>query len=275
MEDNKRTLALVIKRQISALGDFLRPFHHFIIGELFPLCCMSCKDPVTHHGGFCQKCWAMLRLITAPQCICCGFPFPFQKIALSSFLDGESETPSPGEYCGACLQSSPAYDQARSVYAYDDPIRAVILSLKHGDGTQLGSILGKLLVPLAKTFLDVDVVVPVPLHWSRRFKRQYNQAGLLAQPVADALRCQVDGSLLKRIRKTQSQGTMSWKQRAKNVKGAFVVPASKFPLVNKKHILLIDDVHTTGVTIDECAKVLKTSGASRVSVLTVARALRA
>ena len=227
----------------------------FFIKELFPFACLNCGNSLLNEEGFCPACWDLLQMITAPQCVVCGVPFPFQGHALT---------------CGLCLKNPPPYDKARAVYAYADPIRHVLLKFKHGDDTTFGEIFGKLLarLPLGRP----DVVVPVPLHWTRLLRRQYNQSGLMARVVARIY--QVPFWLaLKRQRKTPSQGGLSRQQRLRNIHKAFVLKKTYYQQVHQKHVLLIDDVYTTGATVSECAKVLKTFGASNVSIATVARSL--
>ena len=161
---------------------------------------------------------------------------------------------------------------ARSILEYDDFSKQLILAFKHGDQTHLTPILVKFLT-LAdpEIFKNVDMIAPVPLHWKRRFRRQYNQSALLGKALGKQKNIPFEPLVLKRIKNTESQGHKHQKQRQLNVKGAFKV--IKPNLIFGKTVLLIDDVMTTGATINECAKVLRRAGAKEVKVLTVYRVI--
>ena len=164
---------------------------------------------------------------------------------------------------------------ARSAVLYDDASRPLILSFKHGDRMHLHMTFGPWLKRAGAEFLqDCDMVVPVPLHWRRMVARRYNQSALLAESIARGTGIEYRPSLLKRIRHTPVQGHLSAKDRYRNVKSAFVVAEKSKAEVRGKKIVLVDDVYTTGATIEECAKTLYEAGAARIDVLTVARVSR-
>jgi ComF family protein len=157
---------------------------------------------------------------------------------------------------------------------YDKHSRRLVLALKHGDRTHLAKALGGWMHRAGSDIFDrVDFIVPVPLHWTRLFARRYNQAGLLAHAIHAAGGPPVAPDWLVRRRRTPSQGRLGVLARARNVRGAFVLRPGRS--VKGKRLVLVDDVLTTGATVEECARVLRRGGAGFVGVLTLARALRA
>ena len=195
------------------------------------------------------------------MCAGCGVPFE---------LPAE-----PGAKCGACLAEAPSYGRARSVFVYDQASRSLVLDFKHGDRTEAAPAFGAWLARAgAELLADADVLVPVPLHRWRLFRRRYNQAGLLAHAVARATGVPCVPDLLVRRRATASQGHLSRAGRARNVAHAFQARPGRTTLIAGKRILLIDDVLTTGATATECAAALRRAGAASVDVLTLARVVR-
>ncbi|MBR6411845.1 MAG: ComF family protein [Alphaproteobacteria bacterium] len=171
------------------------------------------------------------------------------------------------------MKKVPAYSMARSVLEYDDFSKQLILAYKHGDRTDLTPILIKFLLQAESViFQDVDVIIPVPLHWTRFLKRRYNQSSLLGKALGKKLKIPFSSNLLKRVRMTESQGTKNRRAREKNIKNAFRVPNPD--AVRGMKILLIDDVMTTGATLQECAKTLKKAGAKDIKVITLYRVIR-
>ena len=222
---------------------------------------------VDRAGAISPDAWKALTFITDPKCACCGMPFAI-----------ETETDpllSTNLLCGACLATPRPYDAARSVLTYDDGSKPMILAFKHGDAIHIHTTLAPLLRALGTDFLTPDsVLVPVPLHWTRLIKRRYNQAAILAQEVAKlaCVACWPDA--LIRTRSTPPQGHKNAKDRHKNVAGAFDINSAYCTLLKDKAVILIDDVFTTGATLEECAKVLKSGGAKTVHILTLARVVR-
>lgn len=206
--------------------------------------------------------WASLSFISAPYCAACGMPFEFT-------------TDSAGMMCGACLADPPVYGHARAALTYDDASRELILGFKHGDQTQnVLSFVPWMKQAGADLWTAADVLMPVPLHWTRLLKRRYNQSALIAQGLARAT-CKpvlLDG--LRRVRATPTQGHLKPDERKKNVKKAFIVPPKRRAQITDKNVLLIDDVYTTGATVNECARALQEAGAKNVDVLTLARVVK-
>ena len=175
--------------------------------------------------------------------------------------------------CGGCARAPPSWDQARAVLRYDKNSRRLVLGLKHGDRTHAAAAFGQWMHRAGGDVLaGADLLVPVPLHWTRLFQRRYNQAALLAQAVRAAGGPEVAADWLIRRRRTPMQGHLGPAARERNVRGAFAVRARRS--VAGKRVVIVDDVLTTGATVAECARVLKRAGATSVGVLTLARALR-
>jgi ComF family protein len=190
----------------------------------------------------------------------CGLPFPYPV--------------GDGAVCADCARERHLWDRARAVFRYDKNSRRLVLMLKHGDQTHLADAFGRWMRRAGAEVLDgADVILPVPLHWTRLFSRRYNQAALLAHAVRAAGGPPVGADWLQRRRRTPSQGRLSAAARARNVRGAFALRRGCD--VSGKRVVLIDDVLTTGATAEECARVLRRAGAADVRVLTLARSVRA
>lgn len=227
---------------------------------LIPPQCPGCRDYTEQPHTLCAPCWEQVHFIQNPMCIRCGTPYPFIKEAIYS--------------CENCETKNFAFDSAQSATVYDDFVKSLILRLKHGDATYLAPLFGLWLskLPLPENCL----LVPVPLHWTRLFKRQFNQAGLLALYLRK-LKPNFfvnHPTVLQRVRVTKSQGTQSAQERFDNLDGAFFVHQKAKTFLEGKKIILIDDVLTSGATAHACAKTLKEAGCDSVHVLTIARVLK-
>ncbi len=235
---------------------------HNILNLLFPPLCIACRVQVSDAGSLCPDCWRTLHFLDGPACIQCGLPFE---------IDPGGET-----LCAACLAYPPAFDKARAIMRYDEASRKPILALKHADRLDLVPSFGRWLERSGHELLaGADLIVPVPLHRARLWKRRYNQSAELARALSRLGGLPVDPFVLCRTRSTPSQGEMpSASARRRNVRGAFAVPAGRKPALDGKRVLLIDDVMTTGATANACAKALKRAGAVNVYVLALARVVR-
>lgn len=180
-----------------------------------------------------------------------------------------------GVLCGDCVRTKPHFTGARAALRYNDTSRAMILGFKHGDQTHSAiSFVPWLKAVGAEFWPQTDIVMPIPLHRWRLFRRRYNQAALLALPLGKDLGIPVLLDGLIRRRNTPTQGRLRAKERARNVKSAFEVNPVYSEIIRGKTVTLIDDVYTTGSTVKECAKVLKKHGAREVYVVCVARVVR-
>lgn len=225
---------------------------------IFPPSCNHCDERT--GGGenlLCEECCSQLKRIRRPYCSCCGRVFP-----------GTGDN----HLCGDCLTPSWAFDTARSIFAFEDVIAGLVHTLKYaGDMSALDTIKwisGRSTV--LQDFEIPDIILPVPLHKKRLRKRGFNQALLLALEIFSNDRKKIVVNLLKRQADTASQTSLSGIERRKNLRNAFRVDnPSKVVGLNA---LIVDDVFTTGSTVNECAIVLKAAGAKRVDVLTLCRA---
>lgn len=226
---------------------------------VLPPRCLKCSGTVNGDGALCPGCWQQLNFLGNVCCACCGYPFDFDL--------------GPNALCGACIEQPPIFDRARAALRYDDASRDLILSFKHADRTALSPIFASWLNRVGRELLaDSDIIVPVPLHWSRLFLRRYNQAALLARNLSLLSGKPVWPRLLLRQRATKKQGHLGRSARRQNVAGAFTLHPRAQPL-NGLRILLVDDVITTGATITNCAKTLRTGNAAKVNVLAIARVI--
>ncbi|MGB0908618.1 MAG: ComF family protein, partial [Maricaulaceae bacterium] len=175
--------------------------------------------------------------------------------------------------CGRCVVKRPAYDSARAAFQYDDVSRDFILSFKHGGRTEHIDMFARQMCRAGQVLLtEADILMPVPLHPKRLIKRRYNQSTLLARSMAQQAGLEVDCDTLYRRRATASQGGKTATGRRRNVQGAFALREGTD--LDGKHIVIIDDVMTTGATLEACAQTLKKGGARRVDALTLARVVK-
>ncbi len=230
-----------------------------LVDIVLPPQCLACGATVEEPDALCGRCWGGITFFAPPWCAGCGLPFPHPS--------GEDAV------CADCARERRAWDRARAVLRYDKSSRRLILGLKHADHTHVAGAFGQWMHRAGGEVLSgADLVVPVPLHWTRLAQRRYNQAALLAHAIRSAGGPPVAADWLIRRRRTPSQGHLGPGARERNVRGAFGIrPGRDFA---GKRIVVIDDVMTTGATVDECARVLKRAGAAFVGVLTLARALR-
>lgn len=236
---------------------------NFIFQILPPRCPLS-GEIVENQGSLSPKAWQSLNFIGDPFCTACGLPLEITMKDMGPLR------------CGSCTASPKIFNQARAAIVYDDASRNLILAFKHGDQTHLSlTFIPWLKTVGAECLAECDFIVPVPLHWRRLIKRRYNQSALIAQLLAKETGLSYQPEILKRIRHTPVQGHLSAKDRYKNVRHAFIANKKFTDKIQDKNIVLIDDVYTTGATVEECADVLYAVGAARVDVLTVARVSKA
>jgi ComF family protein len=225
-----------------------------------PRCVISGKI-VDAHGMIAPDIWGELDFVADPKCDTCGFPFDFDV--------------SEGSLCASCLDYPPSYDSARAALKYDEASRGVILGFKHADKTHAAAAFMPWLKLAGQRMLEQsDMLIPVPLHRRRLIARRYNQAAIIAQYLSKDTGVPAILDALQRKRATKPQGHMSASQRFKNVRSAFVLNPEHVQSVEGKVITLIDDVYTTGATVNECTKVLNAAGAGEVHILTLARVAR-
>lgn len=238
----------------------LRQFSHALWNVLFPPACLSCAAPVLENGTLCADCWPQVHWLDGHSCARCHAPVEFQ-------IDDTV-------LCASCLQDPPQYHKARAVMAYTDISRPLITRLKYADDTHLSPTLAHWMVQAAAPLLpEVDVMVPVPMHWRRMMARRFNQAALLARELKKSCDIPLDVNMLKRVKYNPPQAALTRAERLKNMRGAFMVPAHKKAQVAHKRVLLVDDVITTGATVNACARALTKAGAEAVYVLAFTKTL--
>ncbi len=236
-----------------------------VLDAVLPPQCLSCGEVTQTPGALCPACWAKVVWLAPPLCACCGAPFEFDP--------APRET--GGVLCAPCLAEPPGFEWARAVFRYDEASRGLILGFKHADRTHAAPSFGQWLARAgAELLVDADLVTPVPLHWTRLAWRRYNQSALLAHAVAHVSGRPCLPDLLRRIRRTPTQGERGRAARRRNVRRAFAVSERYRPFLAGRKVVLVDDVLTTGATVEECARVLTESGAASVAVLTLARVVR-
>ena len=224
---------------------------------LLPPLCLGCHKPLGGHDALCAACWRSIDFIRAPLCDRLGIPMPYATggIVVSA----------------AALADPPQYDRARAAAHFTGVVRDLVHKFKYADQHDSRRLLGRWLSAAGHELLaDADLLVPVPLHRSRLLSRRFNQAAMLAHEVSRLHNVPCDPQALARIKKTPQQVGLTRDQWQRNMSAAFSVPASALGAIEGRHIVLIDDVITTGATIDACARALKAAGASRVDVLAAA-----
>jgi ComF family protein len=230
----------------------------FILDVALPPLCPSCREPLGSGVGLCAACWSKLSPIEKPYCARLGIPFVYD--------------PGPGIVSMDAMANPPAYDRARAAVRYDEVARKLVLSFKYADRLDLAPMMGAWMARAGRELLDgADALVPVPLHWRRLWARRFNQAAALAGAISAASGVPILPDTLKRMRATPQQVGLSKTQRADNVQGAFRVPDGQKAQVAGRRVVLVDDVLTSGATVDTCARALLRAGAAKVDVLVFAR----
>lgn len=226
-----------------------------IIDFALPSRCPACGEIVDGDDRFCLGCWQQLEHLDQ-GCMRCGDP----GIVLA---DSES-------LCGACLADPPAFDTMRAAVRYGEVARTIALRLKYGGRVGLARTIAAAM-QRHMTGLGDALLVPVPLHGGRLWRRGYNQAALIARALAGENRERLGLETLVRTRATPYLRAMSAKERAKTVRGAFAIDERHRTAINGQCVILIDDVYTSGATTNACAKALKRGGAAQVHVRCWAR----
>lgn len=230
-----------------------------LLDVLYPPWCAGCGRTVRQRAGLCSNCEAALPWISAPVCALCGAPLPV----------GVAGT------CEVCSDSNPAFRAGRSALQYDGAVCPVLKAWKYRGQRYYDPLLREWMCHFARTlpasrYGSLDALIPIPLHPDRLRWRGFNQAALLAMPLAGQWELPVWQGALVRTRPTPpQQRTRSRKDRLNNLHGAFLVPDPA--LIAGRRLCLIDDVATTGATLHACAQALRQAGARSITFLTLAR----
>ncbi|WP_157217596.1 ComF family protein [Flavisphingomonas formosensis] len=230
-----------------------------VIAFALPPRCPGCGAVTGEDHSFCADCWQQLDFLGDPACAACGDPFALDR--------------GPDALCGACLADRPAFDRARGAVAYGEIARKVALRLKYGGRPALAETIARAIARLADEEQDA-LIVPIPLHRWRIWRRGYNQAALIATALGRRTGIPVELDLVRRVKATPVLRAMGPAARAKALRGAFRVTGRHRAMVKGRAILLVDDVYTTGATGNACARALKKAGAARVRLVCWARVVR-
>lgn len=210
--------------------------------------CVLC-GAASHAGAWCVACDAALPYLVSPHCPVCALPTPY------------------GETCGRCLRRTPLFDHTVAVFAYEFPLDKLIHSFKFNSQLVLSKEFSKKL--LRKVATRPDCIVAMPLHTARLRERGYNQSEELARRVAGKFGISLSSNTCQRVRDTPPQSALPWKERSRNMRKAFICNAD----MRGKHVAMVDDVMTSGASLNELALALRRAGAREVSAWVVARTL--
>lgn len=240
---------------VMALAPVLKP----VIDLVFPPRCPLCGAGVQDHGGLCLDCWGDLAIPGEPSCALCQRPFP----------DGTAA----GSVCAPCLADPPRHDGIAAGTLYSDASRRLVLAFKHGGRMTLSTMMARMIVGKLGKVGPGWIVVPVPLHRWRLWRRGFNQAALLGREIARARGADLMVDALVRRRQTPVLGGLGRKARARALTGAIAINPKRQAAVRGAKIVLVDDVLTSGATSDACVSALKRAGAQTVVIACFARVL--
>lgn len=236
----------------------LRAGLDLVVGVVYPPSCIACHAAVGEAQALCAGCWSGIGFIERPYCERLGTPFAVDLGA--------------GLLSPAAIAEPPVFERARAVCRFEGTARELVHKLKYGDRLEIALTLGRMMTQAGRELLaEADIIVPVPLHRTRLWTRRYNQAAALGCVIARLSGVALEMTALGRARRTRPQIGLTRAQRADNLQGAFKVAPGDRPRVEGRRILLIDDVLTTGATVNAVARALLRAGATRVDVLTFAR----
>ncbi|MCE0742420.1 ComF family protein [Acetobacter sicerae] len=249
-------MTLLTRRLVRAV----RSTGRFALDLVLPPTCSSCGEEVDQPHSLCPACFVRMHPIGEPRCDQCGVPLP-----ASTHLGRDAR-------CVSCELHPPPWSKARAAYVYDEGSRDLILSLKYADRTQNAIILAKQMNRAGRDILErADWLIPVPVHWRRLLERKYNQAALLARAVSRLSSVPVLVDALQRPRATSRLASFSAEERAKEMQDAIRVRSRSAETIRGKHVVLVDDILTTGSTASACTHALLSAGAESVCLLAAAR----
>lgn len=242
---------------------FFRKFLRII----FPNYCISCDCIIDHEAIFCANCYLKLEFISDPKCKICSYPF-------ETNFEENHKNKSGNLTCTSCLLKHPSFDKVITVFRYNQIIKKIVKDFKYHDQIFIAKKIAKLLkAKLAPELENTDIITIVPLHRQKLKFRKFNQAAMIANNLLDkkTKKEKLIFDILFRAKNTPQQTSLRFKQRKKNVKNAFIVNRKYRDFIKDKRIIIIDDVMTTGSTLESCAKTLKKFKAKEVIVLTIAK----
>ncbi|NIJ42297.1 ComF family protein [Parvibaculum indicum] len=238
---------------LSRLADFLLP----------PVC-LACGQGVAEHGTLCGACWSEAAFIEEPRCRVTGLPFAYRP--------GGAQPPEEEMVSAVALAHPPAYCAARAAMQYNDLSRLLISRFKYGDRLEGAPAFAKWMMRAGADLVEgADLIVPVPLHRARLFSRRFNQSAELARWIGRLSGVPFDGRTLLRVRATRPQVGLSGAARRRNLRGAFKIAEARRAGLQGRCVVVVDDVITSGSTVEACARALVGAGAAEVRVLALAR----
>lgn len=227
-----------------------------VLDFALPARCGGCGTIVDEVDSFCIDCWRQIEWLGIGGCTVCGLPLQ----------STDAET------CAACLARPPRLARMRSAVAYDDITRAIAIRLKHGRKVALARTMARYMAPLIVAPKEGSILIPVPLHRGRLWRRGFNQSAIVARELSRRLNVPMTVDALKRVKSTPPLKGLNMLQRRRTVSGAF--RANPKANLRGRLVILVDDVLTTGSTADACARALKRAGAARVELVSWARVIR-
>lgn len=231
-----------------------------VLDFILPWRCAGCRKILKDGDGLCPDCWKDLYFLERPYCECLGIPFAYDL--------GDKML------CAQAISDPPSFDRARAAVAFGPVAQQIVHNLKYRDRLDLASLMAAFMMRAGGDLLKTDpLLVAVPLHRNRLLRRRFNQSDILVRRLAEKTRLNHEPHLLLRTRKTRQQVGLDIGARKKNVRRAFSVSDHFKERLRGRSVVLVDDVLTTGATVEACSKVLKRAGASSVDVLTFARVL--
>jgi ComF family protein len=228
-----------------------------LLDTFFPPQCLTCGEKISNADNLCPSCWKHITFISKPYCNICCVPFPVSM---------------KEKICPFCQDELPIYNVARSAVKFDEFTARIVHALKYNDHTELAPAIARLIVNAgAEVIKMANYITPVPLHLGKLRQRKYNQAQLLAKFISRFTGIAVVPDLLIRTKDIPSQSGLNRKQRIANVYGAFKVNQDNAHMIKGSNIIIVDDVITTGATLNECARCLLAAGSGQIYGLSFAR----
>jgi ComF family protein len=230
---------------------------------LYPPVCLACRRAIGAHGGLCPACWSAMRFIERPYCERLGTPF-----------ETDLATSESGRFLSsAAVADPPVFARARAVVRFEEgPARLLVHRLKYGDRGELAAPMGRWMARAGAELLDeADVLIPVPLHRLRLAHRRFNQSAALARTIAQESGVPLRSDILTRPKPTPPQVGLTRRLRARNMQGAFAVAEEKRIEIGGRRVVLVDNVMTSGATLNAASRVLLRAGAKQVDALVFAR----
>lgn len=235
-----------------------RRFGGAVLDQLYPPVCLHCEAAIADADALCAKCFGQLRPITAPLCPRLGIPF---DVAIG-----------PDAISAEAIADPPPFDRSRSAVLYNEVARKLVSRLKYGDRPELARFCARLMAAAGHELWEKGpVLVPVPLHRFRQFERRYNQSTELARALGKITGLQVDPLLVSRVKRTKQQVGLTADQRQRNVAGAFAARPDALGRLAGRGVVIVDDVITTGSTVNAVTRALNKSGVGQIDVISFAR----